>query len=172
MAKGQIRRSIDKVFDKVVENGGNMPIAQAMREVGYKEASTLNPQKVTKSKTWQALMEKHLSDKSLTEKHEQLLNASRLDHMVFPPDSDKLTDDDITALLKEVNCTVRKVVHGEQARHVYFWASDNKARLDALDMAYKLKAKYPATGPGAIVPVQINFGDARGEFNNANQRRD
>lgn len=57
---------------------------------------------------------------------------------------EQLTDDDIRSLLASTNCTVRRIVHGENARHVYFWSADNRARKDALDMAYKLKGKYAA----------------------------
>lgn len=53
-----------------------------------------------------------------------------------------LTDGEIIEMLAEVNCRVRRIVHGETARHVYFWSSDNRARKDALDMAYKLKGNY------------------------------
>jgi len=53
-----------------------------------------------------------------------------------------LTDDEIIKMLAAVNCQVKRIVHGETARHVYFWAIDAKSRKDALDMAYKLKGKY------------------------------
>lgn len=53
-----------------------------------------------------------------------------------------LTDAEIIQMLSEVNCKVRRIVHGETARHVYFWAQDNRSRKDALEMAYKLKGRY------------------------------
>lgn len=53
-----------------------------------------------------------------------------------------LTDKEIIEMLAEVNCKVRRIVHGETARHVYFWAPDSKARKDGLDMAYKLRGSY------------------------------
>lgn len=113
-----------------------------------------------------------LDDASLTRTHNELLRSTRLDHMVFPlgpvdeseqkpevelepqpqggalkrehkkKEGTKLTDEEIVQLLADVNCTVRKIVHGETARHVYFWAPDNKARKEALDMGYKLKGHY------------------------------
>lgn len=108
----------------------------------------------------------YFSEEFLAQKHLQLLNSTRIDHLVFPlgPDIDegdpsegppsgasvpeafkdrtKLTDQEITSMLAEVNCTVRQIVHGETARHVYFWSADNRALRDALDMAYKLKGTY------------------------------
>lgn len=67
-----------------------------------------------------------------------------------------LTDKEIIAILAEVNCKVRRIVHGENARHVYFWAPDNKSRKEGLDMAYKLKARYKDRpqgdeGPSAVL---------------------
>ena len=53
-----------------------------------------------------------------------------------------LTDEEIKEMLESVNCKVRRIVHGTQARHVYFWSPDNKSRKDALDLGYKLKNRY------------------------------
>lgn len=66
-----------------------------------------------------------------------------------------LSDDDIKQLLADVNCKVRRIVHGETARHVYFWSPDNKARKEALDMAYKLKGSY-APEKKAVVHAHID----------------
>lgn len=67
----------------------------------------------------------------------------------------KLTDEEIVEMLAEVNCTVRKIVHGEGARHVYFWSADNRARKDALDMAYKLKGQYKVE-QAVAKPASVN----------------
>ena len=153
---------------KVVENGGN--VSQAMIEAGYSPNTAHTPQKLTESKGWDELMEEFLSDAELQEKHRELLNATKVEHMTFPlgPKDDRetaildslapeiktvmeaqqalerttLTDEEITALLSTVSCTVQRIVHGQTARHVYYWAADSKARKDALDMAYKLKGRY------------------------------
>lgn len=55
---------------------------------------------------------------------------------------ESLTDKDIRELLMTVGCTVQRIVHGEQARHVYFWSPNTKAQLTALDMAYNLRGSY------------------------------
>ena len=111
-----------------------------------------------------------LPDELLTKRHLELLNSTRMDHMIFPLGSKtradeldmskmptpvktildaemrlaqtSLSDEEITEMLAEVNCTVRRIVHGETARHVYFWAPDNKARKEAIDMGYKVKGTY------------------------------
>ena len=57
----------------VVVNGGN--VSKGMIEAGYSENTAHTPQKLTESDGWKELMEKHLDDKKLAKKHDQLLNA-------------------------------------------------------------------------------------------------
>lgn len=153
-----------------VRKGQKISISKEMRESGvYSEETSKIPGKLTKSKGWKELLDSDLSDDLLSERHKELLNSTTLDSQTFPKGVktneekeeiykkkeieavekgeeykhvDILSDEDIKELLASVNCTVRKIVHGEQARYVYFWCADNRARKDALDMAYKLKGKY------------------------------
>ena len=155
-----------KAAEKIVENHGN--ISKTMKDVGYSENTAKNPKNLTDSDGWKELMETVLSDEKLLDKHNELLNSTGIDHLVFPlgpkdeddinfsggkaksepevPEEYKerttLTDKEIIEMLTEVNCKVRRIVHGQVARHVYFWSADNKARKDALDMAYKIKGRY------------------------------
>lgn len=146
-----------KVLDLMVENGGN--VSKAIRDSGlYSPSQAKHPEKILDSRTWNEIIEDALPDEVLTEKHKELLSATRIDHMVFTlgpkknvdkkEGEDVLSDEDIIEMLAEVNCKVRRIVHGETARHVYFWSNDNKSRKEALDMAYKLKGRYgDETGP-------------------------
>jgi hypothetical protein len=157
-----------KAVKKLVENGGN--VSKAMRDAGFSPETAKTPKKLTESKGFKDLMdEMGLDDATLTTKHKELLQSQRMDHMTFPlgpvdeediPESEEsddegeahlpeehkerttLTDKEIADLLATVNCTVRRIVHGANARHVYFWSPDNKARKEALDMAYKIKGHY------------------------------
>ena len=156
-----------KAIDAVLENRGS--VSAAMRQAGYSEATAKNPKNLTQSKAWKELLAEHLSDESLAEKHAALLNSTKIEHETFalgPKDeADKenyiaiaqakaaaegkeyvpreyLTDEDIRQMYAEVNCKVRRIVHRETSRDVYYWAADNKARKDGLDMAYKLKGSY------------------------------
>lgn len=153
-----------KAFIDVVENGRS--VSSAMVAAGYSENTAKVPGKLTKSKSWQQMMEEYLPDKMLAQAHQSLISATKLDHMVFPlegskqtkqldKERSKLSDEDIIEMLAEVGCTVRKIVHGEQARHVYFWAADHKPRKDGIDMAYKLKGSY-APEKSLVVTVDIS----------------
>lgn len=170
-----------KVFRQVAENvrkGQKISVSKAMVESGvYSESYSRKPTKLTKSKGWKKLLDEFLSEQELSQKHFELLNATTLDHMVFPlgcrfisekeeyqqlaqkdPTKEKgevLADEEIVQLLRDVNCVVRRIVHGETARHVYFWSADNKARKDALDMAYKLRGNY-APEKKATVSVVVS----------------
>lgn len=164
----------------VVENHGS--VSAAMRAAGYTAASAKNPKNLTETKAWPALMDEYLSEESLTKAHNELMHAKRLDHMMFPlgPESraesldtskmqpqvktmldaeqamqmTTLTDEDIKEMLATVNCTVRRIVHGQTARHVYFWSMDARARKDALDMAYKLRGAY---APDKTLNVNVDI---------------
>lgn len=63
-----------EAFDKMVENGGI--ISQAMIDAGYSENTAHTPQKLTESKGWMELMEEHIPNRLLAEKHKALLNKS------------------------------------------------------------------------------------------------
>lgn len=127
-------------------------LGKTMLEAGYSAQVALKPKLVTESKGFKELMEEAgLDDASLTRTHSELLKSARLDHMIFAlgpkkdeekKDNSVLSDEDIKRLLADVNCTVRRIVHRETARDVYFWSPDNKSRKEALDMAYKLKGSY------------------------------
>lgn len=151
------------------ENGGN--VSRAMREAGYSPKTAENPSKLTTTPAWKDLMEKHLPDSLIGETHESLMKSQTMDHMVFPlgpveefsggktkkksapaaidvtnseehKERTTLTDKEIIEMLAEVNCTVRRIVHGETSRHVYFWSPDNNARKNALELAYKIKGRF------------------------------
>lgn len=56
---------------KLQETAGN--VSKAMKLAGYSDASAKDPQRLTRSKGWQELMEKHLPDKNLLHIHKELL---------------------------------------------------------------------------------------------------
>lgn len=169
-----------KAFEIMVGNGGK--IGPAMIEAGYSPNTADSPSKLTNQKSWKELMDEYLPETLVAARHKELLNATRIEHMVVPlgpddapeegeelpevelegqpqggalmrrhgkKDFSKLTDDEIREMFFEVGCTVRRIVHSEQCRHIYFWSADNRARKDAVDLAYKLR--------GAFAPEKKEF---------------
>lgn len=155
--------------------GKTQTLGAVMLEAGYSPATAIKPTHVTNSKGFQELLDEVMPDDELTTIHKSLLRSMRLDHMVFPlgpegtddvnfsgsqPNAGNvvekagvkverttLTDAEITALIADVGGTVRRIVHGDTARHVYFWAANDKSRHDALKLVYDLKGKLGKKEP-------------------------
>jgi len=102
------------VAQNLLENTGKS-VSRAMKEVGYKRGSYLNPQQLTRSKGWINLMKKHLPDSLLAQRHNDLLNKK-----------------EFIAIGKAGE---RELVETGEI--------DANAVAKGLDMAYKLKSKYP-----------------------------
>lgn len=60
------------VASKLQETAGN--VSRAMRLAGYSSASAKDPQRLTRSKGWQKLMDKYLPDNKLLKVHRELLD--------------------------------------------------------------------------------------------------
>jgi hypothetical protein len=145
LAKVRAKEPLDRVakaYRKVLENRGKgMSMQQAMLEAGFSPAYAKNSHQLKNTKTWKQLMKDFLPDHEVAETHSRLMRAHKLEHSMFPRD---LEDDEIIELLGDVNCVVRKIKEIMGMKHVWYWAADNKAQKDAVDMAYKLKGKYAA----------------------------
>jgi hypothetical protein len=155
------------IIGQLIENGGNggKPWHEIMADAGYSKAVQHTPSKVTQTAGFLELLEEALPDDELHEVHRGLLQAKKLDHMVFPlgpageddpnfsgsspnmsiteeaAERTTLTDQEITDLIATTGGTVRRIVHGQTARHVYFWAPNDTARQAALKLAYELKGR-------------------------------
>lgn len=121
-------------YDNLVENGGN--VSKAMIDAHYSKQTAKTPQKLTNSKGWIELLEEKIPDHKLLRKHNQLLDKKEF--MAVGERGDR---------------------HIEPTGEI-----DPQAVARALDMAYKLKSKYPATAvdvSGAIAVVKVvNYADA------------
>lgn len=122
----------------LLENTG-MSVSEAMRRMKYKPGSSKNPQQLTRSKGMRELMDLVFPEDVIATKHRQLLNAHKIEHMVFPL---AMTDEMITELLAQANCIVKKFMHSETQTHVWFFTADNQAQDKALDKVYKLRGEY------------------------------
>lgn len=176
---------------KYIENRGNA--YRAAIEAGYSHNTAVNARKnIIESKGFTELLEEMLPDSDLLDVHKGLLGSTKLDHMTFPlgpageddpnlsgahPNGpnvlDKagvpverttLSDEEIKVMIAEVGGQVRRIVHGDTARHVYFWAPNDNARQQALKLAYELRGKIGVKDPGGQTPTnltlnQININD-------------
>lgn len=147
--KDKVKRKVDfrvekaklkhrKIFNKLVESGGSKSITALGREEGYGEGY-LTSSKITKTKSWQQLLEEYLSDDKLAKAHSELLNAKSIDHYVFPL---KTPDEKIYEAFSDFGFKVMRIMKSVRGKYVYFAIPDNNARAKALQMAYELKQKY------------------------------
>jgi|SRR3990167_7351484 len=102
------------VANKLSENIGK-PLGQIMLEAGYSQSTSKTPARLTKSKSWPELLEKGLPDKKLLKRHNELLDKKETIAIGKPGEREVLTTDQ----------------------------PDSSAVARGLDMAYKLKNKYP-----------------------------
>lgn len=115
MAKEKLKKVVKNLVAQKMQNGGKKKpsVAKAMRVAGYSKAYSRNPQKLKKNKTWNELMEEHLPDDFLAEKHKSLLNAKTI---------------------------VKVTIKGK--RTVITEHEDTDALGRGLDLAYKIKGKF------------------------------
>jgi len=127
-----------KIIVALLENTGKT-ISSEARKLGYKEGY-IKSGSLTKTKTWQDLMEEYLPDEKLSRIHGELLDAQSIDHYIFPT---KMTDEKISETFAEFGFKVMKIIKNNSGgKRAYFSIPDNTARAKALQMAYELKQKY------------------------------
>lgn len=125
---------------EMLANPGSL--SKAMRKAGYSEGYVRNSHELTATQTWQDLLEKYLPDERLTEKHEELMEASAVDDFFVDP---KLEDKEIYAIAKKAHVKVFMIQRGAiGGTKVYVSKADTATQRQALDMAYKLKGVYAA----------------------------
>lgn len=128
-----------KAFDILVGNGGTISVGQAMIQAGLSPNTANTPQKLTESKGWKELMEKHLSDDKLAKAHNELLNQKRLDYFVFPK---SMNDEEVKEKTESAGVELIVIRDGDKGRYAFYATADAMARKGALEMAYKLKGAF------------------------------
>jgi hypothetical protein len=162
---------------------------EIMKEAGYSDTIAVAPSKITQSDSFQDLLAEYMPDDDLATVHKRLLQTRKIEHMVFPlgPEGEddeylsgarpnqpndveeyvertSLTDQEIKDMLAEVNCVVKRIVHGQTARHVYYWAHDANAQTKALELIYKLKGLLGKDDKGAGGINIFNLGQSTQQF--------
>lgn len=104
-----------KKLSEHIRKGKSENMGKIMKELGYSQSYTKNPNHLKETKSWKDLMEQYFSDEDLAKLHKKLLEKKEI-------------------LLRNNNTTetIEQIDTGQPH-------SDAKG---ALDMAYKLKQKY------------------------------
>lgn len=142
-----------RMLKNMVANGGKQghkSISQTARDAGYSEAY-IRSGKLQKTKAWRELMDDAYPDEELLNIHHELLYASRLRHIQFPPN---VKDKEIKELLESQGFTFSSTKRSKKVAIACFFTPDSSARFRALDMAYKIKGKYKHTPPAEQRPYK------------------
>lgn len=132
-----------KEIAESIRNKKPKPIGTVLRAVGYSESTSLNPDQVTKGKGFKELLDHYLPESLVTKRHGQLLNASQLQHYVFPQ---SMEDDDIQEIVESVaGCRLIKISNSDNSKRAYYWSPNTTAQDNAVDKAYKLRGNYKPT---------------------------
>ena len=142
-----------------VANGGSK--ADALRAVGYSEAIARNPQRVFNSPIVQAILEEAGVEivPLIRDLHRMAKTAGKVDYAEFPPLRDQedfnpfedeedtsgdeqLSDEEIRTMIEEKGGFVKYIKHTKRGRHVWFFAPDNKSKLEAMEKLINLHGIY------------------------------
>ena len=128
---------------KLMENHGN--ISKSMLQAGYSPNTAKMPSNLTNSKGWQTLMSKYLSDRKLTKKHSELLEARHIEHYTFPA---SMTNKEIKDTIEKGSPGARVInlQRNQQWVRAHFSTSDNITQTKNLELAYKIKGRLKVEG--------------------------
>lgn len=113
-----------RAVENLVETKGN--VAAAMRMAGYAPSVVNNPGVLTKSKSFQDLLEKRLPERHLLKKHREFLDSKKIIRTYVKGDLKETTEE-----------------------------TDANA-VKALDMAYKLKGKYQEKAGNNVLVINVS----------------
>lgn len=114
-------------------------VGKAMRKFGYSDSYADNPQQLTKTKSWIALMQQHLPDELLAEKHHELLQSRQVNRFIFSP---KLDDLEITEIVNAAGFNVIVIRKSPMGKMAFYSVPNIRGVERGLDMGYKLKNRY------------------------------
>jgi len=124
-------------MEENVRKGKKANLYRALRAEGYSDSYSRKGG-VGFTKTWEQLLVDRLGDDKLTNVMSELVVAKKLDYMLF---NSEVSDEDIYILLESVGCIPKKIIHGMQGTHVYYFAPDHRTRKDAIELAGKWRGK-------------------------------
>jgi hypothetical protein len=144
MASVRAKIAVQKLSENIRNSGGKKSISmgKVLREAGYSKQTSLKPKLVTETKGFKDELSNLMPDKTIIEKHGELINAVKLNKMVF---DSSVSDLDIKKIVEwSAGFKVMKVVRKKGSKQVvcFYWSPDYMTRLVAINMGYKIKNLY------------------------------
>jgi hypothetical protein len=142
----------EKVVEEVAKNlstTGKKNVSSAMVKSDY-SPHYARQAVADKTKTFIEKFNEIMPEEKILGWHSQLGDAKKTQQMMVGLD---VPDEDIEQWVERCNCVLYKIVEGKQMKTVLFWARDNKAVKDAIEMAYKIRGDY---APDKVEDVSAN----------------
>ena len=152
----------ENIREKVEEQ---KPMGELMVNAGYSLLTSTKPNKITKSETFQALLDRLMPEDRVVKAHNDLIKAGTVQNIELPGEK---TDTEIKGELEEMGgykiiTIVRKP--GSNIARVYYIQPDSNTRRGAIDMAYKLRGSYaPEKQEIAVASINVvRYGEEKKE---------
>lgn len=154
-------KPLEKEFIKEYLSNGNKGSQAAQKVFKFKtiESAGVKAHRLLKTDKIKSEIEKYLPDTLLHEKHKNLLYQKQLSYFTFPK---TMEDEEIMSHVESAGLSVVNIRYSDKGKLAFYAHDDAQSISKALDMAYKLKNKYPKEGPS--LAVQINMRDESQEF--------
>jgi len=143
-----------KAFQILTENE-RMSQREALKQAGFSDEVADHPKKVTESKGWKQLCKEYLPDEDIVAAHKKLMLTGKLSRQSFPLN---LSNKEIKEMITKIRCEFIDIklefeeytdkkgnLKKRKRKFCYYLIPDPIALKSAIDMAYKVKNKYPAT---------------------------
>lgn len=140
-----------KVVLKDLSENPRKPVSRAMKDAGYSETYSAKPQEFKATLTVQKEFNDFFPREFIFGQLRKLHNAHTLRDMVFPIG---IPDEAIIELLESINLTVKKIAEVRGLKYAWFFAPDNRAMKDALDMSFKIMGEYTGEKNNPANPIR------------------
>ncbi len=117
-----------------VEGGGRVPLGEAMRRAGYSYSSSIAPYILRESYGWKELVKQYFPDETILRVQERGLNAKTFKH-----------------IYKTIETRSPDGLAQIGVKHDTIEVDDMPTQLNALDMVYKIRDKYPKKDDGVTI---------------------
>lgn len=145
------KKLLEKVSDNV-RSKHPKSIRVLMREVGYSDSYSDVSTRAMAADSWKELLDKYLPQDKIAKTHSQALKSFILDERLFNKD---LSDDQIIDIVESIEgCKVKTIIELVDNKKCYYFVPDNRVRLSAVEMAYKLRGSFAAEKIAVTSPYE------------------